>query len=303
MDIIAYARKRLHGATPRIVLAQGDDPRARDAAEQIERAGIAHITLLTDAHQDFVRLGTQERSALIALVRERRGLGEAEAKALLLHDTPHLAAAMVAAGQAEGYVAGNLGTTADTIRPALRLIGATGYASSYFLMVQGDRQVLFADCALNPEPTPEQLATIAVDTASSARVWGIDPRVAFLSFSTHGSASHARVEHVRTALGIARAREPSLALDGELQFDAAFDPDVASRKAPGSSVAGRANVFVFPDLDSGNIAYKVAQRMGGWRAIGPIFQGFKKPVNDLSRGCSVQDIGDVVAITAMQTKM
>jgi phosphate acetyltransferase len=199
-------------------------------------------------------------------------------------------------------VAGNISSTEDSLRPALKIIGsAENYASSYFLKIFKDKTLFFADCGFNREPSAEELAKIAVDTAKSVKEYGLEPRVAFLSFSTKESAKHPRVDKVRAAIALAQAAAPDIAIsEDELQFDAAVDPEVALRKAPGSRVAGNANVLIFPDLDSGNIGYKIAHRMAGARPIGPIMQGLNAPANDLSRGCSVQEIIDVVAVTAMQ---
>lgn len=248
------------------------------------------------ANATIILADKDERAEQAAKIIEEQGL----AKIIILEDGPQKAAEMVAAGEADGYVAGNISATADVLRPAIKVIGTTGFASSCMIMVKDDTQLFFSDCAFNINPNAEQLAQIAIDTAATAQSYGVEPRVAFLSFSTKGSAKSPEVEKVQEAVKI--AKEKGLDCDGELQFDTAFVPDVAKKKAPDSPLKGNANVFIFPDLNSGNIGYKIAQRLGGFQAIGGVLQGFKKPVNDLSRGCSVQDIVDIVAITAMQAR-
>ena len=208
-------------------------------------------------------------------------------------------------GRADGIVSGSISTTAETLRPALKIIKTknTEKASSFFFMQLKDRLLLFADCAINILPTAEELAHIAIDTANNAKLFNIDPKVALLSFSTKGSAKHELIDKVKKAVEIAQELEPDLILDGEMQVDAALLPEVCQRKCRNCNLHGQANVLIFPDLQSGNIAYKLVERLAKADAIGPITQGLNKPVNDLSRGCDVNDIVDVVAITAVQANM
>lgn len=299
-----YARARAAKAT--IILAEADDPRVKEAAQNIDKIGLARTVLLDISA--FTKLSKSESDTLVATlrtVRTKDNLTEEAAREMLAKDTKFLAATMVRAGMADGYVSGNVCPTADTIRPALKIIGTSnGYASSFFIMLAPGKEPLFyADAGFNVDPNAEQLAQIGIDTSRNVAALGVEPRVAFVSFSTAGSAEHPRVAKVCEAIRIAREKAPDVAIcPHELQFDAAVNPDIAARKVPNdeSGVAGRANVIIFPDLDSGNIAYKIDQERGGAQAIGPLFQGFNAAVNDLSRGCKVQDIVDVVAFSAMQ---
>jgi phosphate acetyltransferase len=212
---------------------------------------------------------------------------------------------LVKAGLADGMVSGAAHTTADTVRPALQLIRTTAdvsVVSSVFFMCLADKVLVYGDCAVNPDPNPEQLADIAISSALTAQAFGVEPYVAMLSYSTGASGSGGDVEKVRAATEIAQARRPDIPIEGPIQYDAAVDPGVAASKLPGSEVAGQASVLIFPDLNTGNNTYKAVQRSARAVAIGPILQGLRKPVNDLSRGCTVKDIVNTITITAIQSQ-
>ncbi|MBM4166341.1 MAG: phosphate acetyltransferase [Ignavibacteria bacterium] len=248
----------------------------------------------SEKHSDF--------SHIYFNVRKSKGIQFTEAQTQMEHSL-FFGAMLVREGFADGSVAGSLSTTGDVLRAAIQIIGVAegvSIVSSFFLMVFPHQVFSFADCAVVPEPTAEQLADIAITTSQNHfKLTGEEPRVAMLSFSTKGSASHPLIEKVQEATRIAKQKAPQLQLDGELQLDAAIISDISKRKAPNSNVAGKANVLVFPDLNAGNIGYKLAERLGGAQAIGPLVQGLQKPAFDLSRGCSMEDIVNVAAICAV----
>jgi phosphate acetyltransferase len=313
VNVLETLRQRASATPRRIIFPESADPRVIQAANEFQARGYGQAVVvgdkgLTGLHGDVERLSTEDplwrQRAIDQLVENRRHKGMDQARASQAIADPLLfAALLVRLGHVHASVAGSLATTASVIRAGIYGTGtAEGrkLVSSFFLMQLPGRAITYADCGVVPDPNAAELAEIAVTSADShQRLTGQTPRVALLSFSTRGSAQHPRVDKVRQALQIARNLAPRLLIDGELQFDAAWDPQVGQRKAADSEVAGRANVFVFPDLDSGNIAYKITERVGGAIALGPLIQGLAKPCMDLSRGCRVSDIVDVAVIASV----
>ncbi|HET9303218.1 MAG TPA: phosphate acetyltransferase [Propionibacteriaceae bacterium] len=307
----------------RIVLPESEDDRILEAAAILLRRGVANLILLGDetkvrARASALGLDLDEASivspqdpelvekfaAAYAAARAHKGMTLERAREVVT-DISYFGTMMVHLGLADGMVSGAVNTTAHTIRPALEFVKTkpgVNTVSSVFLMCLADRVLAYGDCAVIPEPTTEQLADIAISSAETAQQFGIEPRVAMLSYSTGTSGSGAEVEKVRAATALVRERAPDLLLEGPIQYDAAIDPAVARTKLPNSPVAGRATVFIFPDLNTGNNTYKAVQRSAHAIAIGPVLQGLRKPVNDLSRGALVSDIVDTVAITAVQAQ-
>ncbi|AXC49239.1 phosphate acetyltransferase [Paracoccus suum] len=299
-----------------IVLPEGGDPRVTEAAAIAVREGLAQVTLLDGAAPGCAGIDSATAADLPALVEAwlqmRRAKGMTEERAEVeMRDPIRQAAMRVRLGLADGTVGGSVATTADTVRAALQAIGrapGAGIVSSFFLMIPPEARpspieggVIFADCGLVIAPSAAELADIALSAAASCRaLLSANPRVAMLSFSTAGSAEHESITRVREAVATVRERAPDLQIDGELQFDAAIDAAIRQRKAPGSPLTGQPNVFIFPDLGAGNIGYKMAQRLGGFTAIGPVLQGLARPANDLSRGASVDDIVAAIAVTGAQ---
>ena len=327
MAIIDVLKEKAKADKKTIVLPESEDRRTYEAAAKILKEGIANI-ILVGTDEDVKKHGegldltgiqvvdpaTSDKTAAyidkLVELRSKKGMTPEQAKEILLNQYLYYGVMMVKMGDADGMVSGACHSTADTLRPCLQILKTkpgTKLVSAFFLMEVPNCEFgengtfVFADCGLNQDPNPEELAAIAASSAESFRsLVGAEPKVAFLSHSTKGSAKHALVDKVVEATKIAREQNPDLKLDGEMQLDAAIVPSVGEAKAPGSEVAGHANVLIFPNLDAGNIGYKLVQRLAKAEAYGPVTQGIAKPVNDLSRGCSAEDIVGVVAITAVQ---
>ncbi|MFD2655718.1 phosphate acetyltransferase [Gracilibacillus thailandensis] len=319
-DLFADIKSRLEGNARKIVFPEGLDERILTAASMLKKDGLVEPVLVgihEKVEQKAKELGVaidgveildpstyaEFDEMVTSFVERRKGKATEEDARKMLLDENYFGTMLVYMGKADGLVSGAAHSTADTVRPALQIIKTKEgikKTSGVFIMVREEEKYVFADCAINIAPDSQDLAEIAVGSAETAKLFDIDPRVAMLSFSTKGSAKSEETEKVAEAVNIAKEKAPELTLDGEFQFDAAFVPSVAEKKAPGSVLNGDANVFVFPGLEAGNIGYKIAQRLGGFDAVGPILQGLNQPVNDLSRGCSSEDAYKLALITAAQ---
>ncbi|AVK62003.1 phosphate acetyltransferase [Lactobacillus sp. CBA3605] len=322
MDLFTALAQKITGKHQTIVFPEGTEPRIVGAAARLATDGLVTPIVLgntaqvqavaTDLKVDLTGVqvldpatypAADKKAMLDALVARRKGKNTPEQAAEMLKDENYFGTMLVYLGQADGMVSGAVHPTGDTVRPALQIIKTkpgSHRISGAFIMQKGDERYVFADCAINIDPDADTLAEIALQSAHTAKVFDIDPKVAMLSFSTKGSAKGDAVTKVQAATAKVQAAAPDLAVDGELQFDAALVEKVGLQKAPDSKVAGHANVFVFPELQAGNIGYKIAQRLGGFEAVGPILQGLNKPVSDLSRGASEEDVYKVAIITAAQ---
>ncbi|MEQ6959960.1 phosphate acetyltransferase [Staphylococcus arlettae] len=325
MSLLDVLQEKLSGKNVRIVLPEGEDERVLAAAVELQATDyvtpvllgneanvkalaadkgfdIAQIELIDPATSDL------KQELVEAFVERRKGKATEEQAQEMLQNVNYFGTMLVYTGKAQGLVSGAAHSTGDTVRPALQIIKTkpgVSKTSGIFFMIKDDQQYIFGDCAINPTLEAQDLVEIAVESAKSAQSFGMSPRVAMLSFSTKGSAKSDDVEKVSTAVElaqekIAEAQLEDVIVDGEFQFDAAIVPEVAKKKAPGAQIQGDANVFIFPSLEAGNIGYKIAQRLGGFDAVGPVLQGLNSPVNDLSRGCSTEDVYNLSIITAAQ---
>lgn len=313
---------KLKGKHKSIVFPEGLDERILTAASQLGAADILTPILIGEKakiKQQAEAIGVDVSSCKLmdprefeefdlmveTFVERRKGKATKEEAQKILLNENYFGTMLVYMNQADGLVSGAVNSTADTVRPALQIIKTKEgiqKTSGVFVMVRNEEKYVFADCAINIDPSSEDLAEIAAASAETAKLFDVDPRVAMLSFSTKGSAKAEQTEKVEAAVQIAKEVNPSLVIDGEFQFDAAFVPDVAEKKAPDSELKGDATVFVFPSLEAGNIGYKIAERLGGFEAVGPVLQGLNSPVNDLSRGCSADDVYKLALITAAQAE-
>lgn len=322
MHLLTNLKSKISGKDIRIVFPEATDKRILNAVVRLKSEGlvkpvlVGNVQEVTDIAKEFgydlegIEILDPENyehfdELVASFVERRKGKATEEEAREILKDMNYFGTMLVHVDKADGLVSGAIHSTGDTVRPALQIIktkeGITRTSGAFIMLRgQGNERYIFADCAINPDPDKNVLAEIAVESAKTAKMFEIDPKVAMLSFSSKGSASGDQVDKVREAVEIAKEKDPNLAIDGELQFDAAFVDTVAKQKAPDSEIAGHANVFVFPELQSGNIGYKIAQRLGGFSAVGPILQGLNKPISDLSRGCNADDVYKLAIITANQ---
>lgn len=326
MTLLDVLQEKLTGKNVKIVLPEGEDERVLEAATQLQGTDYVSPILLGNESNikalasdkgleisdlEIIDPETSElkQELVTAFVERRKGKATEEQAQEMLKDVNYFGTMFVYTGKAEGLVSGAAHSTGDTVRPALQIIKTkpgVSKTSGIFFMIKDDKQYIFGDCAINPTLEAQDLAEIAVESAKSAKSFGMSPRVAMLSFSTKGSAKSDDVEKVATAVNLAQEKIEAdhledVVVDGEFQFDAAIVPEVAKKKAPDAKIQGDANVFVFPSLEAGNIGYKIAQRLGGFDAVGPVLQGLNSPVNDLSRGCSKEDVYNLSIITAAQS--
>lgn len=326
MTLLDGLQEKLTGKNVKIVLPEGEDERVLEAATQLQGTDYVSPILLGNESNikalasdkgleisdlEIIDPETSElkQELVTAFVERRKGKATEEQAQEMLKDVNYFGTMLVYTGKAEGLVSGAAHSTGDTVRPALQIIKTkpgVSKTSGIFFMIKDDKQYIFGDCAINPTLEAQDLAEIAMESAKSAKSFGMSPRVAMLSFSTKGSAKSDDVEKVATAVNLAQEKIEAdhledVVVDGEFQFDAAIVPEVAKKKAPDAKIQGDANVFVFPSLEAGNIGYKIAQRLGGFDAVGPVLQGLNSPVNDLSRGCSKEDVYNLSIITAAQS--
>ncbi|MDO5718250.1 MAG: phosphate acetyltransferase [Tissierellia bacterium] len=322
MGLFEELKEKIEGKGRSIVFPEGEDKRILGACSRLKKEGIVKPIILGDedkineiAKNEGIDLGGidiinpdsyDEFDYMVdAFVERRKGKATEDEAKILLKDNNYFGTMLVYLGKADGMVSGAVGSTGNTVRPALQIIktvpGVSRISGAMVMISPDSKRYIFSDIAINIRLEPQQLAEMAVETAKTAKLFGIDPKIAMLSFSTKGSASSPEQEAVEQATKLAQEMAPDLEIDGELQFDAAFVPEVGKKKAPDSKVAGQANVFIFPDLQSGNIGYKIAQRFGNFEAIGPILQGLNAPISDLSRGCSEDDVYKLAIITATQS--
>lgn len=320
-NFFSEIKEKVKEHRPAIVFPEGQDERIISAVSQLSMDGVIRPIVIGDEqaiYQHAKALGLSFKEIEIinpktygrfeqlvnAFLERRNGKETEETARQKLVGVNYFGTMLVHVNAADGLVSGAVQSTAETVRPALQMIKTKpgiNKTSGVFIMLKDNKKFVFADCAINIAPNAEELAEIAIETAETAKEFNLEPKVAMLSFSTKGSASSIETKKVAEATKIAQSRRPDILIDGEFQFDAAFVPAVAQKKAPHSPLKGEANVFIFPSLEAGNLGYKIAQRLGGYDAIGPILQGLNKPVNDLSRGCSISDVYKLSLITALQS--